>query len=389
MDQNAIYSFINEIGKFLHGSQLKSLARVVMAIVAVGQARTWPLASFISQQSHIGFKSALQAVGRLLGNRRLDFWHLGARLLQKITRQGDLVPLAVDWTEWQEPMRVLVGAAVIGKRAIPVAAEGFDRNNIPRSQNARENTFLCLLKRMADEAGRCLVILTDRGFRRVSWIQQLKALHMEFVVRLMTDVMVRRPGDDRGIRLRDIALKPGHMLELGPVALRQDQAVHIRVVGIWAKGQKEPWWLATSLTISMTQVASWYDRRMGVEEQLRDSKGSRYGVELIWNVFQQPERIGRFFILVGIAMTLWTMAGVQIAKHDPTARYSHKTKGPRRSLVSIGRQALSGVGYLTRQDVANNWLLLQSLPGIELRPIGRGLKKILPSVAWHRGEEKK
>lgn len=53
MDQNAIYSFINELGKFLHGSQLKSLARVVMAIVAVGQARTWPLASFISQQSHI------------------------------------------------------------------------------------------------------------------------------------------------------------------------------------------------------------------------------------------------------------------------------------------------------------------------------------------------
>lgn len=389
MDQNAIYSFIGEIGKFLHGSQLKSLARVVLAIVAVGQARTWPLASFISQQSHIRFKSALQAIGRLLGNRRLDVWHLGARLLERITREGEWVPLAVDWTEWSEPMRVLVGATVIGKRAIPVAAEGFDRQNIPRSQNARENTFLCLLKRMADVAGRRLIILTDRGFRRVSWIQQLQALHLEFVVRLMTDVMVRRPGDDRGIRLRDIALRPGHMVELGPVALRQDQAVQVRVVGVWAKGQKEPWWLATSLTISMAKVASWYDRRMGVEEQLRDSKGSRYGVELIWNVFHDPEKIGRLFVLVGIAMTLWTMAGVHIAKQDPTAQYPHRTKGPRRSYVNIGRQALSVVRYLTRQDVAINLLLLRSLPGVELRPIGWGLKKIPPSVAWPREEEKK
>jgi hypothetical protein len=94
------------------------------------------------------------------------------------------------------------------------------------------------------------------------------------------------------------------MVDLGLVQLREDAAVQVRVVGIWARGQREPWWIATSLTVPVAEVASWYDRRMGVEEQLRDTKGCRYGVQILWTAFQQSERIGRLFVLVGVAITL-------------------------------------------------------------------------------------
>ncbi len=81
--------------------------------------------------------------------------------------------------------------------------------------------------------------------------------------------------------LKRCGLQPGHALDLGPVLLRQDGAVRLRVVGIWARGQREPWWLATNLEDSLAHLASLYDRRMAVEEQIRDTKGARFGLRLI------------------------------------------------------------------------------------------------------------
>jgi len=82
---------------------------------------------------------------------------------------------------------------------------------------------------------------------------------------------------------------------------------------------------------------------MAVEEQFRDTKGCRYGVEVVWNLFEQAERVGRFFVCVGIALAVWTAMGHEIAQQDPTARLPHPTKGPRRSLATIGRQAVRGL----------------------------------------------
>jgi len=44
--------------------------------------------------------------------------------------------------------------------------------------------------------------------------------------------------------LRKWGLQAGRAVDLGWVDLRQDAAVQVRVVGVWAKGHREPWWLA-------------------------------------------------------------------------------------------------------------------------------------------------
>jgi len=46
------------------------------------------------------------------------------------------------------------------------------------------------------------------------------------------------------------------------VDLRQDKAV--RVLGVWAPGQEEPWWLATDLPDPLADLVALYDRRMGL-----------------------------------------------------------------------------------------------------------------------------
>ncbi len=96
---------------------------------------------------------------------------------------------------------------------------------------------------------------------------------------------------------------------------------------------------ATSFDGKPHEVASFYGRRIAVDEQMRDAKGCRYGVEIFRTAFGEPERIARMFILVGVALVVWTAHGHEIAKSDPTARLPHPRKGPRRSLANIGRHA--------------------------------------------------
>jgi len=375
-----LYAFVEGLAKFLHGSTRKSVCRFVESLVVVGVARTWALASVLGEREGILFKSALQAVSRVLGNAKVDMWRLGARLLERISEASDHVVVAVDWTEWVAEKRVLVAAAVLGRRAVPIAAEAFDRTQMARSQNAWEDTFLGLLKALAKEAGRQLVIVADRGFRRASLIRLLKKQEMAFVVRLISKVTVYGIGHARGFQLSRIQLRPGRIIDLGEVELKPDRnvAARVRIVGLWARGQKEPWWLATSLESDPREVASVYDRRMAVEEQFRDTKGCRYGVEVVWNQFEQAERIGRFFVYAGIALAVWTAMGHEIAQQDHTALLPHPTKGPRRSLATIGRQAVRGLAHPLH--ITTTWFRRHT-PRPEFRPMGVGLRLVRPALA--------
>jgi hypothetical protein len=96
------------------------------------------------------------------------------------------------------------------------------------------------------------------------------------VVRMGDQIMVETKKWKR--LLHRCCLQPGHAVDLGTVWLRQDAAVATRVVGIRAKGQREPWWLAPNREDSLSFLASLYDRRMAIEEQIRDTKGARFGL---------------------------------------------------------------------------------------------------------------
>jgi hypothetical protein len=219
-------------------SQQKTLALVITAITERAQANSLAVAGHIAVERGTQLGSALTRFYRLLRNPRIDEQLLTGQLIQ-LLGHGQRLLLALDWTEWHYDLRMLVAAVVVGCRAIPVQVAAFSTIDIPRSQNLRETTFLRLLVHTLRTVEQAAVVLCDRGFRRVRWLAHLQELRQAFVVRLVPDVMVTT--GSRGARLlRAWHLHPGQAVDLGMVHLRQDRAVQVRVVGVWAPNSRSP-----------------------------------------------------------------------------------------------------------------------------------------------------
>lgn len=335
MEPTAQYPFLKELLSPFWRRHQKTLSVVIAAIAATGQARSFAIGTTMARHLGTRLDSAVNRFYRLLRNARVDYAVFAAcwmNLLAK-PRKSKLV-ISIDWTEWHHDLRLLVAAAVVGKRAIPVYAQGTKKKVRARSQNAYENAFLQALAEALTLAKVHATILCDRGFRRVSWIAKLQQLKLDFVVRLMNDVCVEVEEEVRP--LSTIPLETGRTLDLGVVPLRQDGALLVRVIGYFAKGAREPWWVATSIKGHPREALKLYDRRMTVEEQFRDIKGQRFGVKLFWTQFRDPEALARFMMLLAVALLVWLAIGFAAAQKDKSLLLISRRKGPRQSYVTIG-----------------------------------------------------
>ena len=366
MDPMRSYPILVALLSPFRRSQQKTLAVCIAAIVAVGQARSFAIAMQMRSWRGCLLQSALNRFYRLLRNHRVWDALLTARLLDVMARSpARELLVAVDWTEWPHDLRMLVGAVVVGHRAVPVLCHGHEQRVRVRSQNLRENEFARVLAWAAAQARVKLTLLCDRGFRRVSWLRHLDALRVGFVVRLMDDVLVEIEPGTR-IPLGRVLLTMGRVLDLGFVPLRSDAAHRVRIVGYWAPGAHEPWWIATNRDDPPSHILKLYDRRMTVEQQFRDSKGARFGVKLQWTQFRRPEALGRIAMLVGVAILLWTLIGRLAVARDPNLRLPCRRKGPRFSFVAIGQGMIGWPADIPPLTLA---VLTRHLEPPALRPV--------------------
>jgi len=326
---------LGEVLSPLRKSQRTVITLVVEAMAAIRQAASIPIALALAQKVGCQADCALTRVYRLLHNPHLDDLVVSRQMIKTLARRSASVLVALDWTEWHPPLRMLLASVVVGTRAVPVQTAVFRKTSIVRSQNCWENTFLTMLTMVLQEAGVAACFLADRGFRRVSFVQLLlRQTGHTFLVRLQENVKVHTK---RGAKtLRKHGLQAGRAVDLGWVDLRQDAAVRVRVVGIWAKGCRESWWLATNCPDPLSRLVALYDRRMAIEEQIRDTKGARFGFALVWTQIKTPQALARFVLLIGLAVLLLTAVGHALAERNPSIRLPSKTKGPRLSYLSIG-----------------------------------------------------
>ncbi len=328
------YPILNSLLRPFRLSQQKTCAALVAALCQAAQASSFAIAGQLSCLTEVQFGSALTRLYRFLRNARFDNWLLTEQLLRLLGKDRKHLLLALDWTAWQDRFSVLTASVCLDTRSVPIAVSACQKRQLARSQNLWEETFLRLVVDRLRAAGVSAIWLCDRGFHRVKWLERLMELKQQFVVRLHRDVTVHLR--ERACLLKSLEIREGERRDLGFVELRADKLVRVRVIAVWAKGAKEVWWLATNLDNRVSKVVSYYDRRMGIEEQFRDAKGHRFGLKLRWTQFTKAEFVERMYLLVGMALLLWTSVGSAVEAAEPKVRLRSKTKGARLSLARIG-----------------------------------------------------
>ena len=192
-----------------------------------------------------------------------------------------LVPIMIDWSDLGQGRNGLFAAVCFRGRGLPLLSWVSTPQELDPSQNRVEEFFVGRLLRHLPTNIRPL-LLTDRGFGRASLIRLVQQMPrhtgypVDYVIRLKGHVVVQSAGyrsaDHRSSgyrgRLRDYRLPKGRILFWPQTLYRSDGAVVINLALYWARGRREPWYLATSLT-NPRQAVRMYRRRMQPEQYFK------------------------------------------------------------------------------------------------------------------------
>lgn len=169
----------------LRRSQSKTITLVIQGIAWMAQAASIPVAAFVSQATGSQIDSALTRF------YRLDDLKVTRQMLSFFAQLPGPFLIAIDWTEWHPPLRTLLASVIQGTRAIPVHSAVFSKTQIHRSQNIWENNFLRLLCWLLNEISASACFVSDRGFRRVSYLKLLQEQkEHSFIVRIADQISV-------------------------------------------------------------------------------------------------------------------------------------------------------------------------------------------------------
>jgi hypothetical protein len=212
--------------------------------------------------------------------------------------------------------------------------------------------FLHLLVRLSERMAEAILIF-GRGFRRVSFLKELRWLKQPFIVRLAAKVRVVS-GPYQGL-LSHHPLRPGQLIGLGPCALRQARPVTVRIIGVWALGQDESRHWRDWPPTSPASPSAWPDTMTGGWLWKRNSATAKAvppwrDLKIKWTTFQDGQALARLFLLAAIAMTVWILAALLALRADPTLRLESKSKGARRSLLAIGIESVEQTGQVLKRS---------------------------------------
>ena len=222
---------------------------------------------------------------RFLSNTGFDTMAVQTALLGPVCQAAKLrglVPVMIDWSDLGQERNGLFAAACFRGRGLPLLSWVSTPEELDPSQNRVEEFCIGRLLRHLPTNIRPL-LLADRGFGRASLIRFVQSASggprhtgypVDYVIRLKGDVVVQsadyRSSGYRG-RLRDYRLRKGRIVFWPQTLYRSDGAAVINLVLYWARGHRDPWYLATSLS-NPRQAVKMYRKRMRPEQYFKDSK---------------------------------------------------------------------------------------------------------------------
>jgi hypothetical protein len=314
----------------------------------------------LSQMRKLSSRMAYRKIEKFLKRKTMRLECLWQWLWWNYTRYLNDCYVVIDWTMWGDGRQVLLAAIMHRSRCLPFLAVAYDIRKIERSQNQAESAFFIIL-RLLRRVGQRITCINDRGFARISLLKELSRSNLHFITRVCHQTHFENE-KYQGL-LKNLPLKMDQVRDLGLGMLGKEKKNQtlVRLIAYRAKGYKAPWYIASErLDPSAQQIVDLYTRRMGIEAGFRDIKGLRYGWGLKKIKTSSDLQLSVLWTAAMVAYALRMAAGAHVLERDKQAMFNWTRKGPRRSMLSVGRNAITS-GYLKIEE------LLNQLPKLALR----------------------
>src|ERR1044071_5073995 len=228
-----IQKFSKALTKGLLPSQQATLAQMVCGLLV---CRSLILAEIARGfETQVAFPHNLKRVARYVSNPRINSLQakqvVARRLLRQLHHRLQLKPrqpleIIIDWTSvW--PYQVLSALVPVAGRAVPVLQWAIARDQLKARQNTIEMQFIAALRGCFQKHWK-VVIVADRGFQRVAFLEYLEGQGLGYVIRVKGDACVE-VGAYSG-KLRDYALQVGQCFKLSQVTYHKTKRYALKVV---------------------------------------------------------------------------------------------------------------------------------------------------------------
>jgi hypothetical protein len=312
LSYEGIHSFLGTLfGDDLHAKRVKSLAGATLGVIESASLAIGMIGQGLALARGRLTKHAVKQVDRMLSNRGIDVDALLVHWVPYVVGNRDSIMVAMDWTEFDADDQATIMLSLLTRhgRATPLVWLTVGKCTLKNRRNAYEDQVLERLAKLLP-AGVRACIVADRGFGDQKLYRMLaEDLKFDFVIRFRGNIEVTNPdGETRAAA--DWVGAGGRARTLRGAAVTADACPIAAVVCVQAKGMKEPWCLASSVTDQPARaLINLYAKRWQIEGGFRDTKDLRFGMGMGSIHVSTPDRRDRLWLVSAFAVVLLTLLG--------------------------------------------------------------------------------
>jgi hypothetical protein len=291
-----------------HKAQREGLALLTATMLDVRSANLMDLAASLPRAAE-RLDMRYQWISRLLGNELVEVDAVmaphGREILARLAADGRTVVLMIDQTRATGRHQVVMVAARVGGRALPLAwrvKETGGAIGFPEQREALE-----VVARLLPEGARP-VLMGDRFYGSPELISWCRRQGWDWRLRLKRDLLVFEAGGETSL---EECFARGERLLSGIELTGRRVATSVAMVH--EPGHPEPWIIAMSEPPTVHRAFD-YGFRWGIEAMFSDFKTRGFGLED--SHLQRPERLDRLILVMALALFWAVSTGMWDAVHN-------------------------------------------------------------------------
>lgn len=310
----ALYSILHSqllpLAGDLLDSQLANLVRMMEGLYEGRSVHLSRIASNLTARATNG--SVVTQLNRFLGNPLVDVRALYEPVAREMLRQaaaaGQLI-LILDSTKVGFSAQLVMVSLAYQGRALPLIWTWLPYRR-GHSLTATQVELLSTLRTWLPAHAQ-VAFVGDTEFGRCWLLEELDHWGWQYALRQSRNNRVWRKQDNGFLSLDQIELTGQGVQWFPHTLLTEENSLPTHLLGYWADGQTDPWWLATNLD-TPEQVMNLYPYRMWTEEMFGDMKDNGFDLEATH--LRNTDKLNRLVFAVSLLYIRLVALGVELTK---------------------------------------------------------------------------